>query len=122
MYKVVEKLGNILKINSVNLNNRFLVKNSNNCYTYSDDNQLDSVSFKAKLVMKPKKVSLFVKNAALIGIPSAIATVQKFNEMKQAQAFFKILKFPVYNSRTDCCYANPLYFLSSLRCTVYVFF
>ena len=66
----------MLKIDGVNYQNKqYSVKNNSNYLAYANNNQTDSVSFKSKLTMTPQKVSLFKKLGALIGIPSAIATV-----------------------------------------------
>ena len=76
----------MLKIDGVNYQNKqYSVKNNSNYLAYANNNQTDSVSFKSKLTMTPQKVSLFKKLGALIGIPSAIATVQNINKKQQEQ-------------------------------------
>ena len=72
------------------LNKHYSVKNNNNYSVHLNDKQTDSVSFKAKLTIPPKKVPLFKKLGALIGIPSAVAAVQKFNETKQTQELLEL--------------------------------
>jgi len=81
----------MLKIDGVNYQNKqYSVKNNNNYPAYANKNQTDSVSFKSKLTMTPQKVSLFKKLGALIGIPSAIAAVQKIKEKQQEQELLEL--------------------------------
>jgi len=81
----------MLKIDNVNYQNKqYSVKNNSNYLAYANNNQTDSVSFKSKLIMTPPKVSLFKKLGVLIGIPGAIAAVQKIKEKQQEQELLEL--------------------------------
>lgn len=76
----------MLKINSVNyLSNQVSVKNNNSSFAYSNNNQADIVSFKAKRTTVILKTSFLKKLCALFGIGGAVASVQKINETQQEQ-------------------------------------
>lgn len=83
----------MLKINGVNyLNKQYSVMNNNSYTRYSNDNHTDTVSFKANLAKSPQKISILKKLGALIGIPSAIASVKAINDANEEYNQFLLLE------------------------------
>ena len=81
----------MLKINSMNyLSNQVSLKNNNSYFSHLNDNQADTVSFKAKLTTVKPKTSFLEKVAPLLGIGGAGVAVQKINETQQEQELLEL--------------------------------
>ena len=72
------------------LNNQVSLKKNNSYFSHLNDNQADTVSFKAKLTTVKPQTSFLKKVGALLGIGGAGVAIQKINETQQEQELLEL--------------------------------